>query len=321
MENFEGQQGMEESIFNLNNESFANPPKSQGGLGLYKPGADQGRDGVYKAVIRFLPWHVKPSESKIHKYYVWVVDPVAGQSFSVDCPSTVGQKSILKDTYWKLKNSTDIGEQQLAENFSRAENYYSLVQIIKDPNKPDLEGKIMVFQFGAKINQKIELQLKPAVEGATSCNPYDLFDGKMFSLHITKKQKWNNYDLCEFVGDRCAITLPGEKAPIQRNKADMDRVLDWLKKESPDLNKFKYKEWDDEVREKVTRAIRNNLGTSGTAGQLLDSSANSQPSAAAVKATAQSVSDVANVSTTPIQQSAPQKAAGSLPLDDLYAGL
>lgn len=319
------------NIFDLQAESFINPvkPKTQN---FYQPQADEGREGVYKAVIRFLPYFKNPNKSKVQKFYVWINDVVAGDAFSVDCPSTVGKKSILKDTYWKLKNSQSASEQALAENFSRAENFYSLVQIVKDPQKPELEGKIMVFKFGKKINDKIEAQLKPMV--GSPCNPYDLFEGKLFALHITKKQKWNNYDSCDFVGDKCALQLPESKEPIQKNKEDMAKVLEWLKANSPELDKYEYKDWTDEMTDKVYRAIKNIIPDGRLVEQILTTAKSDRPTTGATSYSEsvegsnkknqakESMNHVANVEVNNIS-SKPTKTekATDTDINDLYDGL
>lgn len=303
-------------IFNLNQESFVNPPKKTNNT-LYKPDPDNGREGVYKALIRFLPWHKNANNSKIRKYYVWVNDPIDG-AFSVDCPSTVGKKSILKDTYWRLKNSTSAAEQAQAENFSRAENFYSLVQIVKDANAPELEGKIMVFKFGKKINDKIEALLKPAY--GAPCNPYDLFEGKLFALNVTKKQKWPNYDTCDFVGDKGAIILPGAQEPIQKTKEDMERVLNWLRESSPDLSAYEYKEWTDETHNKVIKAINNILPQGKMTEEILNEASKDRSAAPKpVASAADAVNEVIKAAEPAAPAKQPQSAAKNL--DDLYAGL
>jgi hypothetical protein len=258
-------------VFNLQAESFVNAaPKKL--LDTYEPAADKGRDGTYEAVIRFLPNHKNPSLSKVHKYRIWLQDPTEEKGFYVDCPSSVGKKSVLKDLYWKLKKSTSAREQEIADQFSRADTYYSLVQIIEDKNEPTLEGKIMVFRYGIKINTKIEALLKPT-RGAV-VNPFDLFDGKDFTIKITKKNKWNNFDQCAFEGDRVAITLPGESSPIQKTAEDKARTLAWLKENSPDLERYEFKEWSDEVTAKVNKAILNIVPDARTVEGLIANAAN-----------------------------------------------
>lgn len=63
MENFD--------IFSLDNEDFLKPEAqtNTGDSNIYKPYPELGKDGVYKALIRFLPNIANPKKSKIHKYY------------------------------------------------------------------------------------------------------------------------------------------------------------------------------------------------------------------------------------------------------------
>ena len=303
-------------IFNLDNESFVNQKKTK--EVLYKPDADKGRGGVYESIVRFLPWWKNPNGSKIHKFYVWVVDPVNG-AFSVDCPTSVGKKSILSDTYWKLKRSQSAADQQIADQcLSRAENFYSLVQIIADLNRPDLVGKIMVLKFGKKINEKIEAQLKP--KKGSPCNAYDLFEGKDLALQVTKKQKWNNYDLCEFVGDKCAITLPGETEPLTKNSQNMEKVLGWLKEGSPDLAAYEYQEWSGEQHDKVLKAISNILPGGKMAEEILAATSKREPIS---KSYAEDVYTETESAETAAPAPQPTKASGGgkSSMDELYSGL
>jgi hypothetical protein len=244
-------------IFNLDAESFVTKTKKEGSVDLefYKPYPESGKDGVYKSLVRFVPNHVDPTKSKIHKYYVYLNDPVSGDSFSVDCPSTVGKKSVLKDIFWKLKNSHSAADQELAKSFSRKEDYYALVQIVQDKNNTELEGKIMIFKFGKKLNDMLEAQLKP--EYGSPCNPFDLFEGKLFSIHSRKVGEWNNYDLCSFVGEKGPIEIEGKK--MEKNQSDMNTIMEYLKTGPKNLSSFDYKDWDDALTEKVMGVIRNTV--------------------------------------------------------------
>lgn len=244
-------------IFNLDAEAFVTKPVQQGekDLEFYKPYPEDGKDGVYKSLIRFVPNPVDPSKSKIHKYYVYLNDPVSGNGFSVDCPSTVGKKSILKDLFWKLKNSHSAADQELSKKFSRKEDFYSLIQVVQDKNKPELEGKIMIFKFGKKLNDMIEAQLQP--EYGDPCNPYDLFEGREFAVSVRKVGEWNNYDLCSFVGERTPIRVNG--VSMKKTKEDMETILSYLNEGPKNLSSFDYKDWDEELTEKVMNVIRNTV--------------------------------------------------------------
>ena len=93
-----------QDIFNLNNDDFIEKETSKES-DFYKPDPKRGKDNVYKSLIRFVPFHKDPKKSKVKKYHYWLVDPLTGDGISVDCPSTVNQKSVIQDTFWKLKKS------------------------------------------------------------------------------------------------------------------------------------------------------------------------------------------------------------------------
>jgi len=290
-------------IFNLDAEAFVTKTAQQGGgkdLEFYKPYPEDGKDGVYKSLIRFVPNPADPSKSKVHKYYVYLNDPVSGDGFSVDCPSTVGKKSILKDLFWKLKNSHSAADQELSKKFARKEDFYSLIQIVQDKNKPELEGKIMIFKFGKKLNDMIEAQLQP--EYGDACNPFDLFEGREFAVSVRKVGEWNNYDLCSFVGEKTSIRVNG--APMKKTKEDMDTVLAYLNEGPKNLTSFDYKDWDDDVTEKVITVIKNTVPEQRLINEI-------------VGGVATSSSRPAPTQSAPVQQSAP--AAKQNSESELYA--
>lgn len=322
MENFD--------IFSLDNEDFLKPEvqTNTGDSNIYKPYPELGKDGVYKALIRFLPNIANPKKSKIHKYYVWLKDPVDSSNLVADCPSTVGKKSILKDIFWKLKNSPSAKDQELAKSFSRKEDYYSLIQVVKDPNKPELEGKVMVFKFGKKVADLIEQQIKP--EYGSPCNPYDLFDGKNFGVHVRKVGDWNNYDLCQFVGEKGPISINGQ--PVEKSEADQKRIVEYLKTGPQDLvEKYDYKEWTDEERDKIMSIIRNTVPDGRMLSDILSGSPDSKPTPAASnnnplkkEAKKEEAEDFFGGAASleeaaPAKSSAPKSSGNSL--DDLYNDL
>ncbi len=266
-------------LFNLNNESFVDKKlESTIDEQKFNPDAGKQTDKVYKAIIRFLPNHQDTNKSKIKKHYVFLTDPISGDKFSVDCPSTIGKKSITKDTYWKLKNSDSAKDQELAKSFSRKTGYYSIIQVIDDKIKPENNGKIMYWNFGIKVNEKIESELKPEV--GTPHNPYDLLKGKLFLVDVCVKYDWNNYDSCKFVGDPVAFEIDGK--PVA-TKEDMTAVSELLVKESPDLSRFEYKDWTEETTNKVLNVIKNTIPDGRLVEQIIGGS-NSQDNASAAAA-------------------------------------
>jgi hypothetical protein len=172
----------------------------------------------------------------------------------VDCPSTIGQKSVLQDLYWKFKKSDSVAEQKLADNFSRRQRFASLVQIVKDDNASDNVGKIMVWPYGTKINNKLQAEMKP--EFGKPHIPFDLFEGKPFLVHVTLVAGFNNYDNCRFLDEKLPITINGEQ--MQKNQDDLVKIKAFLET-SPDLNSYDYQEWDQATQDFVNGVVANTV--------------------------------------------------------------
>jgi len=237
-------------IFNLSLDDFKENEKKPSSI--FKPDASNGKDGVYKSVVRFLPWHKDVKKSIMKKWSCWLTNPGTDESRMVDCPSTIGQKSILQDLFWKFKKSDSVAEQKLSENFSRRQRFASLVQIIKDDNSPENVGKIMVWPFGVKIYNKLQAEMKP--EFGKPHIPFDLFEAKPFLVHITKVAGYNNYDNCRFLDEKTAITIGESK--MEKTAECLTQVKTYLES-APDLGSYDYQDWDQTTEEFVNGVISN----------------------------------------------------------------
>jgi len=279
MENFQ-------DIFNLNNDDFVEKTETRESE-LYKPDPKKGKDNVYKSLIRFVPFHKDPKKSKVKKFSYWLTDPLTGDSFSVDCPSSVNQKSIIQDTYWKLKKSPSVAEQKLSDKFKRRENYYALVQILKDDQDPSLVGKIKVLKFGQKLNNILQSELQP--EYGKPYNPFDPFKGRVMALTVTIVAGYNNYDVSKFVGEETPLLLDGK--PLEQSAPAMAKFVEFLKTNSPDLSNYDYKDWNDETRDKVKTVIENTVPAMRTSESIQKEA--SRPQNISVSAPAMEMSEPA----------------------------
>lgn len=234
----------------------------------YKPSANKGSNNVYQAVIRFVPWWKDPKNGSIKdKWVSWLIDPVTQKGRFVDCPSSIGKPSPLQDMFWKLKKSESVQDQKLADTFSRKHTFTALVQVIKDKNQPELEGKILVWRFGIKIYQKIESELKPVV--GDPHDPFDLIKGKAFALKITKVKGFNNYDQSSFIDKKIPLCIPDENGKLQtiNENSNKKEVFEWVKENSPQLDKYGYKEWDQEIFDYVNHIITSVTGQTNVTQQ------------------------------------------------------
>lgn len=238
---------------------------------LYKPSADQGKDGTYKALIRFVPNPANPRNSLIKKYVHWLTD-AEGNGRLIDSPSTVGEKCPIQDTFFKLRNSDSAVDRKMSEKLKRREQYYALIKVIKDPQNPDYEGEYMIYKFGYKIKEKIDEELKPAFGEPTQV--FDLFQGKNFELIITRQGEYNNYDKSKFSASTSAITIQGE--PVERTKEAMAEIKTELDN-APSLEPYMYKAWDGDARDFVNGILRSYLNPGGSMDEVLQAPTKKAP--------------------------------------------
>lgn len=220
---------------------------------IYKPSADDGKDGTYKALIRFVPNPANPRNSLVKKYVHWLTD-ANGDGRLIDSPSTVGDKCPIADAFFKLRKSDSAVDRKMSDKLKRREQYYSLIKVVKDPQNPELEGTYKVFKFGYKIKEKIEEETKPAFGEPTQI--YDLFEGKNFELIITRQGEYNNYDKSKFSATRSAIAIEGK--PAERSKEAMTAIKGELDT-APSLDPYGYKKWDAETLDFVNGILRQYL--------------------------------------------------------------
>jgi hypothetical protein len=234
---------------------------------VYKPTADDGKDGTYKALIRFVPNPKNPRNSLVKKYVHWLTD-AAGEGKLVDSPTSIGEKCPIADAFWKLRKSDSAVDRKISEKLKRREQYYALIKIIKDPQNPDFEGTYKIFKFGYKIKEKIDAELKPDFGEPTQI--FDLFEGKNFELIITRQGEFNNYDKSKFSSARSPITIDGKAA--ERNAEFMSSIKEEITS-APDLTAYEYQVWDDQTRDFVNATLRQYLTPGGSAMDELTNSA------------------------------------------------
>jgi hypothetical protein len=216
---------------------------------FYSPKAKDGADGTYKALIRFMPNLKNPKQPIVRKFTYWLEGPDGkGQNF--DSPSTVGEKCPIQQAFYRLKNSESAADRRMAEKLKRKEQFYSLIKVIKDPQKAENEGRYFILKYGTKLKQKIDDEMSPAFdEGTQIFNP---IAGKNFELIVTKQGDYNNYDTSKFQSKKSPVIVNGE--PMDNSPESKAAILKELES-APDLSNFEYKAWDDQDRADVEKFL------------------------------------------------------------------
>lgn len=168
--------------------------------GLFRPQPKNAKDKSkgYIATIRFLPnvlddMTLGPSAIEKHVHYANLPDQPDLQGY-YDSLINFGEKCPLTTLFWKLKNSKNQVEVERSELISRTTKYYSYVLIVEDEQNPELEGKVMIFPYGFKIKEKIDMERKGENSEGKKCNVFDPANGKDFRLIVKEIGGYPNYD-------------------------------------------------------------------------------------------------------------------------------
>lgn len=247
--------------------------------GIYRPTLEEAADVKvgYKATIRFLKnltRNGKLSAAAVEKHVHYVAkgpfESYPELTGYYDCERNHKDKCELCGMYWKLKKSKNQADVEKAELLSRSTKYYSYVMILEDIQHPELVGKIMVFSYGYKIKEKINIENTGEVTGVP-CNIFDFGKGKDFKL-IIKENKTSlgtfpSYDNSQFLEaspmklfnekTQKFVTVPVVDGEIVDPKWQM-KIKETLlaRDEKVNLEDHMPKvEWSDDEREKVGKII------------------------------------------------------------------
>jgi hypothetical protein len=264
--------------------------------GIYRPNSKDAKDIAkgYIATIRFLPNLLKdgttgPSAIEKFQHYAKLTDNTDLAGY-YDCAKNKNPDCPICKTYWKLKNSKNQAEVERSELIKRTAKYYSYVQIIEDVQHSELVGKIMVFPYGVKIRDKINIEKNGEVSG-DKCNVFRLEDGKDFRLIVKSAGQYqNNYDTSSF-RDKSPIKLfdPNtgkfKEVPIEFDEAKGKNVIkgekvktmlkEYLLSRTVELSDFDSKDWTDVEKGKIDAIIDIVLGNDVNAASSFTKNTNS----------------------------------------------
>jgi hypothetical protein len=100
-----------------------------------------------------------------------------------DSAKNFNEKCPLTDLYYTMTNSKNAILQEKAKCLKYSKKYYSYVLVVEDEQQPELVGKVMIFQYGKTIKDKILAEKNGEISGV-SCNVFDLAAGKDFVMLV-----------------------------------------------------------------------------------------------------------------------------------------
>lgn len=247
------------------NDAYASASNNQ----EFRPNPKKGQNGVYEAVVRFLPNPVDPAnKSMIQKFTAYIQDPRNGTKHALDDPRTIGQQSIIANTFFALRESANPILKENAKQFSSKLSIYSLIQVLSCKSDPSIEGKILVWRYGQKILEKINAEMNPPMgEGH---NPFNLILGRPFALKVKEVSGFPNYDACAFFDlalnqSGFRIQVPDAMGNLQwmvvtnetiASEQGRTAVFEYLKNNAPDMTAYEYKPWTQEDQNFINEMVQ-----------------------------------------------------------------
>lgn len=230
------------------------------------------KEGNAKAVIRFLP---TPPDEKLDfvKYYShWIEGN--GSKYIEKCLTTLNQKDPAEEHARKVGAE----DKKLYGRFGRMVRFVTNILVVHEPNKPENNGKVFLFDFGNSIMKKIQKAMtedEDPIDPKPAINVFCPWNGANFKVVVTKKGGYKNYDDSTFLK---------QSALFEGDDSKIEALWQTEHKLEPEVDASKFKTYA-ELESLLSRVLDNTSSQRGAAGSSSASVAVSPRSAAALQAT------------------------------------
>lgn len=175
----------------IQSKSYSDPNEGK----MWKPTRDKAGNGF--AVIRFLPAPVGEDYPFIRIWDHGFQGPT-GLWYIENSLTTLDRDDPVSEYNSKLWNSGIEEDKAEARKMKRRLKYVSNILVVSDPSNPQNEGKVFLYQYGAKIFGKLQELMNPQFDDETAADPFNMWEGANFRLKIQKVAGYPNYDKSTF---------------------------------------------------------------------------------------------------------------------------
>ncbi len=208
---------------------------------FWKLSIDKAKNGY--AIIRFLEGTSEDKVPWVQYWDHWFKGP-SGKYYIEKSLTSLGEDDPVGEVNGKLwaEGEGSRGRAQ-AKKQKRQLHYVSNILVISDPKKPDTEGQVKLFKYGAKIHAKVMDAMQPAVgedglqidPSEVAINPFDFWEGADFKLRCGEVEGWANYDKSEFA----------KPAPLFDDDKKIEEVYNKLYRIGEFIDPANYKSYDE----------------------------------------------------------------------------
>jgi hypothetical protein len=239
--------------------------------GIYRVDLSKCKDKKrgWRSVVRFLPNLTKDGkvgQLAIEKitHYVDIKNPKELSGW-FDSPKNFNEKCALTDLYYTMQNSKNAILIEKSKQLKYSKKYYSYVLVLEDEQQPENVGKIMIFQYGKTIKDKIQAERNGEISGVP-CNVFDLSAGKDFVLVVkeiqTGDETYPDYKMSMFKPETTSLPIyfkdkaAFKNAPLNSEgkieASVQGKIREFLLDREFDLDDFSPKKLTDEQQAKIT---------------------------------------------------------------------
>jgi hypothetical protein len=262
--------------------------------GIYRVDLSKCKDKKrgWRSVVRFLPNLTKDGkvgQMAIEKvtHYVDIKNPKELSGW-FDSPKNFNEKCALTDLYYTMQNSKNAILIEKSKQLKYSKKYYSYVLVLEDEQQPENVGKIMIFQYGKTIKDKIMAEKNGEISGVP-CNVFDLSAGKDFVLVVkeiqTGDETYPDYKMSMFKPETTSLPIyfkekgAFKNAPLVDGKIEasvQSKIKDFLLERDHDLEEYSPKKLTEEQQSKISEFA--NFLTGKASSSYSNAKAESKPS-------------------------------------------
>ena len=206
----------------LNKLNTNTPQDSSNDDRYWKPDVDKAGNGY--AIIRFLP---APTGEDVPFVRIWDHGFQGPGGWYIEKSlTTLAKPDPVSEYNTKLWNSGIESNKDLVRKQKRRLSYYSNIYVVKDPTRPENEGKVFLFKYGKKIFDKLNEAMHPQFADEKAVNPFDLWEGANFKLKIRQVDGYRNYDKSEFDSAGPLVDDDNKLEQIWKSEHALSELLD-----------------------------------------------------------------------------------------------
>ena len=194
-------------------------------------------DDVGLARIRLLPGRIKVDGEeqtvpyvRFYKYAINLKSFGAKKFTEIKSPESIGQKSAVAELRKELYKIGNDEAKKVLDILKRSERYVSNIYVVKDPIKPENDGKVFLWEYGVKLKDKFLGWLNPTSEdiamGAKPINVWHPIKGADIKLVMRKSGGFYNYDDTTYYDP--APLFGGDEQKIKEILNQTFELTEWL---------------------------------------------------------------------------------------------